>query len=143
MKRLLIVLPVVIVVAAAVAGVSGAFSGGKTATTHAAMTMPMPAATTSSAATAAPTNELHHAVVHLKILNFAFKPAHVVVSPGTRLVWTNEDQDPHTVTSDHPGFSSQALDTGGTYTLVAKRTGTFTYHCTIHPFMHGTLVVKG
>jgi plastocyanin len=26
---------------------------------------------------------------------------------------------------------------------VARKTGTFTYHCQIHPFMHGTLVVQG
>ena len=144
MRRLLLALSAVAVVAISAAGVSGAFSGGK-ATTRASMPMPMPTTTTarSRAAAVRPTYELHQAVVHAKILNFAFKPAHLVVSPGTKVVWTNEDQDPHTVTSDRPGFGSQALDTGSSFTMVTKRAGTFTYHCVIHPFMHGTLVVEG
>jgi len=146
MRRLLLALSAVAVVAVSAAGVSGAFSGGK-ATPRASMPMPMPMPTNTTAASRGaavrPTYELHQAVVHAKILNFAFKPAHLVVSPGTKVVWTNEDQDPHTVTSDRPGFGSQALDTGSSFTMVAKRAGTFTYHCVIHPFMHGTLVVEG
>ena len=146
MRRLLLALSAVAVVAISAAGVSGAFSGGK-ATPRASMPMPMPMPTTTTAASrpaaVRPTYELHQAVVHAKILNFAFKPAHLIVSPGTKVVWTNEDQDPHTVTSDRPGFGSEALDTGSSFTMVAKRAGTFTYHCVIHPFMHGTLVVEG
>jgi len=144
MRRLLLALSAVAVVAVSAAGVSGAFSGGK-ATPRASMPMPMPTNTSAASRGAAvrPTYELHQAVVHAKILNFAFKPPHLVVSPGTKVVWTNEDQDPHTVTSDRPGFGSQALDTGSSFTMVAKRAGTFTYHCVIHPFMHGTLVVEG
>ena len=146
MRHLLLALSAVAVVAISAAGVSGAFSGGK-ATPRASLPMPMPMPTTTTAASRAaavrPTYELHQAVVHAKILNFAFKPAHLVVSPGTKVVWTNEDQDPHTVTSDRPGFGSEALDTGSSFTMVAKRAGTFTYHCVIHPFMHGTLVVEG
>jgi len=144
MRHLLLALSAVAVVAISAAGVSGAFSGGK-ATPRASMPMPMPTNTSAASRGAAvrPTYELHQAVVHAKILNFAFKPAHLVVSPGTKVVWTNEDQDPHTVTSDRPGFGSQALDTGSSFTMVAKRAGTFTYHCVIHPFMHGTLVVEG
>jgi plastocyanin len=138
MKRLLVVLPAVAVIAVAAIPL---------ADTGAAQTkmpgMSMPAARASSASKTRETFELHRSVVHLKILNFAFMPNHLVVSPGTHVVWTNEDSDPHTVTADHGAFSSQALDTGGKYTLVVRHTGTFTYHCTIHPFMHGTLVVQG
>jgi plastocyanin len=59
------------------------------------------------------------------------------------VVWTNEDSDPHTVTTDKTGFSSQALNTGQSYTHVMTKAGTFTYHCTIHPFMHGAVTVAG
>jgi plastocyanin len=97
---------------------------------------------TASASLGPATLALHRKVVQVKISNFAFKPARLIVSPGTKVVWTNEDSDPHTVTTDKAGFSSQALDTGQQYTLVAKRAGTFAYHCTIHPFMHGALVVQ-
>ena len=104
--------------------------------------MPMPMPTTSASASGRLRVELHQRVVDVKIMNFAFMPARVEVSPGTRVVWTNEDSDPHTVTTDLPGFSSPALDTGQTFAQVLPKTGTFAYHCTIHPFMHGTVVVE-
>jgi plastocyanin len=146
MRRSLLVVLVAVALVATVAGVTVAIAsgGGSNATaasgSSTAAQMPMPA--TSSAASGPATIALHRRVVQVKISNFAFKPARLVVSRGTKVVWTNADSDPHTVTSDRPGFSSQALDTGSTYALQTKRTGTFTYHCTIHPFMHGTLVVQ-
>ena len=45
---------------------------------------------------------LHRRVVRLTIHNFAFQPARLIVSPGTRLIWTNTDSDPHTVPADRP-----------------------------------------
>jgi plastocyanin len=141
MRRLLVALPVALVLAAGVAAVSGAFSSGHTQpSTMAPMSMPTAAAKIRPATS---TVELHRRVVQVKISNFAFVPKRLVVSPGTKVVWTNEDSDPHTVTTDAPGFSSQALDTGSRYTRVLTRTGTTAYHCTIHPFMHGAVVVQG
>jgi plastocyanin len=105
--------------------------------------MPMPA--TAHVSQAKPVVELHQRVVHVTISNFAFVPARLVVSPGTRVVWTNHDSDPYTVTSDTAGggLGSAAIDTGGHYAALVSRTGTVTYHCTIHPFMHGAVVVQG
>lgn len=85
---------------------------------------------------------LHHAVVRLTIDNFAFSPANLVISPGTKLVWINKDSDPHTVTSTKNIWASEALDTGDQFTRVFSKLGTFTYYCEIHPFMHGTVTVK-
>jgi plastocyanin len=85
---------------------------------------------------------LHRHVVRVTISNFAFKPAHLVVSPGTRIVWTNHDSDPHTVTSDVGIWSSSALDTDSRFSRTFQQGGTFHYHCQIHPFMHGTVTVK-
>ncbi len=82
------------------------------------------------------------ATQRVTIQNFAFSPARLVVSPGTRVVWTNRDSAPHTVKTDGPGFSSPVLNTGSTYAVVMRRTGTFAYYCTIHPFMQGTIVVR-
>ena len=85
---------------------------------------------------------LHQKVVRVSIQNFAFQPAKLVVSPGTRVIWTNKDGDPHTVTSTQNLWASDALDTGNQFARVFKKTGTFPYFCSIHPFMHGTIVVK-
>jgi plastocyanin len=152
MRRSLVALPIALALAAVIAGVSGAFSSGGAKPSHAVaatptaaqMPMPMPTASTASTGSKSPARvELHRALVQVKISNFAFEPVRIVVSPGTKVVWTNEDSDPHTVTTDKPGFSSQALDTGARFTEVIKRTGTIAYHCTIHPFMHGAVVVQG
>jgi plastocyanin len=85
---------------------------------------------------------LHQRQVQVTIHNFAFAPAQLVVSPNTRVVWINRDFDPHTVTSDHGVWASGALDTGNRFARVFKTTGTYPYHCQIHPYMHGTIIVK-
>jgi plastocyanin len=152
MKRSLLAVAVAAVaISAAVAGVSGAFSSshrpGHRATAAAVVatttTMPMNMPKTAAGGGGPLRIELHRRVVRVTIMNFAFVPARIEVSPGTRVVWTNRDSDPHTVTTDRPGFSSQALDTGQSYAEVVSRAGTVTYHCTIHPFMHGSVVVRG
>jgi plastocyanin len=153
MRRLLIATAATGAVAVGVAGVSGAFSTGHSGTGRARATtdsvaatptpMPMRMSTATTNAAGPVHVALHQRVVHVKIMNFAFTPARIEVSPGTRVVWTNADSDPHTVTTDRPGFSSQALDTGQSYARALTKTGTFAYHCTIHPFMHGSVVVAG
>jgi plastocyanin len=103
----------------------------------------MPAAPpTSAAGAAAAVVRLHQHVVNVSIMNFAFGPARLVVSPGTRIVWTNQDSDPHTVDSTKGVWTSEALDTDSQFARVFPTTGTFPYYCSIHPFMHGTIVVK-
>jgi plastocyanin len=84
---------------------------------------------------------LHRKVVQITIHNFAFRPARVEVSPGTRIVWTNTDSDPHTVDSTRNIWTSEALDTDGHFERLFTKAGTFSYYCSIHPFMHGTVIV--
>src|SRR5579871_6522043 len=139
MPRFLIAVSLAGVLALATAGASGAFSapGAATAASGSMSHMSMVA----SHATSPVRSELHQRVVKVQIRNFAFVPARVAVSSGTRVVWTNQDSDPHTVTTDRAGFSSQALNTGQAYARVLTKAGAITYHCQIHPFMHGTVLV--
>jgi plastocyanin len=102
----------------------------------------MPMAQPAAAMGAGIVVRLHQKVVRLSIQNFAFGPARLEVSQGTRLIWTNRDSDPHTVTSDKSVWASDGLDTGNQFARVFKQAGTFPYHCSIHPFMHGTIIVK-
>ena len=76
--------------------------------------------------------------------NFAFAPALVIVAPGTKVTWTNKDEEPHTVTSADGGltFKSPALDTDDKFTFTFDKPGTYKYFCSIHPHMVGTIVVK-
>jgi plastocyanin len=106
---------------------AGCSSSGKSSTAT---------ATTSSTAAAADT---------IVIKNFAFTPATLTVAPGTKITVTNEDSVAHTVTST---ASPQAFDTGDigagsstTFTAPSKA-GSYSYICTIHTFMHGSLTVS-
>ncbi len=82
-------------------------------------------------------------VVHVTIQNFAFGPKTLTVAPGTRVVWTNRDSAAHSVSSDAGLFTSATLDTGKSFSYTFARTGTYAYHCGLHPYMLATIVVKG
>ncbi|MEU2773872.1 plastocyanin/azurin family copper-binding protein [Streptomyces sp. NPDC007162] len=77
------------------------------------------------------------------INNFAFSPAELKVKAGTKVTWTNQDADAHTVTSAGSGgpLHSAALATHATYSFTFTKPGTYAYLCTIHPFMTATVEV--
>ena len=77
------------------------------------------------------------------IKNFAFAPASLSVKAGTKVTWTNQDSDAHTVTSAGSGgpLGSKALNTGDTFSFTFTKAGTYRYLCTIHPFMTATVTV--
>jgi plastocyanin len=70
----------------------------------------------------------------------AYHAASITVKKGTKVVWTNKDDMPHTVTGAG-AFHSATIGPGKTYSFTFSKAGTFAYHCTIHQFMHGTVVV--
>jgi len=76
--------------------------------------------------------------------NFAFAPATLTVAPGTTVTWINHDDEPHTiVNSGTPRlFKSAALDSDEKFSFKFDQPGTYTYFCSIHPQMTGTIVVK-
>jgi len=88
--------------------------------------------------------------IRVNIHDHAFVPRIVHVKPGQPIVWTNTDQDPHTVTSgadnvdDGRWKSSPLIPDGQTFTLRLKQPGTYPYFCEPHQYeasMHGTIVV--
>ncbi|GAA3030820.1 hypothetical protein GCM10020000_04530 [Streptomyces olivoverticillatus] len=79
----------------------------------------------------------------MAIANFAYAPSSLTISKGTKVTWTNDDSAPHTVTSSGSGpLHSPTLDRGGSYSYTFDSASTFGYYCTVHPYMHGTVVVK-
>jgi plastocyanin len=72
---------------------------------------------------------------------FAFAPPTLTVKAGSTVTWTNKDEDPPTVVAGGGSFRSQALGSGGIFSFTFPAAGTFDYICSIHPFMHGTVVV--
>jgi plastocyanin len=75
---------------------------------------------------------------------YSFDPGKVAIPKGAKIVWINKDEDVHTIESqDGPeAFQSPALDSGGRFELLLRHAGTYHYICSVHPFMHGTIVVR-
>ena len=78
----------------------------------------------------------------VRISNFAFDPATLEVSRGAKVTWTNQDDQPHTVTSTTKAFESSPLDTGDHFSFAFEKQGEYSYYCKIHPRMTGKVVVK-
>lgn len=79
----------------------------------------------------------------VNIQSFAFSPADLTVNLGDTVVWTNKDSVAHTVTSDSgTELDSPQIPNGQTYSHKFATAGTFTYHCSLHPSMKGTITVK-
>jgi plastocyanin len=74
--------------------------------------------------------------------DFMFSPLSMTVNVGATVIWTNVDDEPHTVVSDTGLFRSGALDTNESFSFQFDKPGTYHYTCSIHPRMVGTIVVQ-
>lgn len=81
--------------------------------------------------------------VQIEIKNFAFVPNEITIAPGTRVVWLNHDESPHSVAGAKREFASKALDTDDRFGFVFDREGDYAYFCTLHPQMIGIVHVVG
>ena len=80
----------------------------------------------------------------ITITNYSFHPATLTVKKGTTVTWLNKDDDVHTIKStDGPeAFNSPALDNGNQFGFTFHHAGTYHYVCSVHPYMHGVIVVR-
>lgn len=78
------------------------------------------------------------------ISNYSFHPATLTVTKGATVTWVNADGDVHTIKStDGPeAFASAALDSGNRFKYTFQHAGTYHYICSVHPYMHGMIVVR-
>jgi len=72
--------------------------------------------------------------------NFAFAPKNLHVTKGTRVVFSNTSGTAHTAT-DRGVFDTGRIRGGKSVAVRFQQKGTFAYHCKIHPFMRGKIVV--
>lgn len=78
------------------------------------------------------------------IQNYAFSPAVIKVKVGDTVTWTNQDQVRHDVVNSEPSADAPngpLLAKGETYKFTFTKAGTYTLHCTPHPYMHQIVVV--
>ena len=125
------VLPIVLLLVLAGCGGGGSSSGSGSSTQP----------TVAPTATTAPTKVIQVKLVE-KDDKYSFDPASITVPKGSQIVWTNTSDAPHTVTSDSNAFTaSPNVTQNQTFKMVFNIAGTYSYHCSIHPYMKATIIV--
>jgi len=114
-------------------------SGGKVAPPTTGPAAPAP---TGQAAPAPTTpGQPAGAFAAVDIEDLAYRPGTLNAQVGQKVVWSNQDSAPHTVTANNLTWGKN-IAPGSTYVRVFDRPGTFPYHCAIHRDMRGILVVS-
>lgn len=71
--------------------------------------------------------------------DFFFSPASVSVAVGDLVTWRNTGKEPHNAVADDGSFDTGTITAGGSASRTFPKPGTFSYICTIHPSMKGTV----
>ena len=88
-----------------------------------------------------------------------YDPPQMFVTIGDTITWYNDDREAHTVTSgDSAGrfgwmdnkdfgipdgiFDSGRFMPGESWSYIFEESGTFSYYCTIHPWMEGIVIIE-
>lgn len=79
--------------------------------------------------------------------NECFLPYQAEIYSGEPVVWLNADSAAHTVTSGTPALHDGLFDSGmmmpdQTWEYVFIDSGEYDYHCMLHPWMTGKVIVK-
>jgi plastocyanin len=83
------------------------------------------------------------ATTRVNMGDFFFSPATVSIAVGDTVTWRNIGHEPHTATADDGSFDTGVVVAGQRSSRIFSKAGTFTYVCTIHPNMKGTVRVSG
>jgi plastocyanin len=101
-----------------------------------------PADAPSGGATAAASPKARKAAsASVTIGDFFFSPTSVTIAVGDTVTWRNTGQAPHNATADDGSFKTPDLNQGHSASHTFTTAGTFSYICTIHPNMKGTVRV--
>lgn len=76
----------------------------------------------------------------VSINGFKFRPQTLSVARGTKVAFINSSSTAHTATRGGV-FDTRRIKPGRAVAVTFGQRGTFAYHCKIHPFMRGSIVV--
>jgi plastocyanin len=76
------------------------------------------------------------------IVDFAFAPAEITITVGQRITWVNDDGAPHGLAFSDGAKGTDLLLPAATFSRRFDRPGTYDYHCSVHPYMTGRVVVR-
>jgi alcohol dehydrogenase (cytochrome c) len=75
-------------------------------------------------------------------VGFYYQPKEVTISNDTYATWVNQDSALHTATADNGSFDTGIIPIDANATVKITGSGKLEYHCTIHPWMQGTIIVS-
>lgn len=149
-KKKMVIIVVVVLVVLAVVGALVFAMMGKDSDKDATPATPTqnqetPAQTDTTKPDTTSDSDAQSGAVAVTISNFAFSPSTIKVKKGSTVTWTNNDSAGHTVTSDDnsavSGLDSELIAQGKTFSFTFDKVGVYSYHCTPHPSMTGTVEV--
>lgn len=82
------------------------------------------------------------AATKVSISNSAFSPATITIPAGTAVRFTNNDSTNHSASADDNSWGTGTLGAGKHFSRYFKEAGTYTYTCSYHPSMKGTIIVQ-
>jgi plastocyanin len=103
---------------------------------------PAPTAPSPAPTPAGPSSSITIPVGATTLGNRQFTPPDRTVDVGATVTWLNTDRETHTSTSDATGWNSGSISPGQQFSFTFRSAGTFPYHCSIHPGMVGSVVVR-
>jgi plastocyanin len=81
----------------------------------------------------------------VEIRNFAFAPTELAIAAGTRIVFVNRDQVPHSVIGVAGARelfrSPDQIDEDETFSIVVSEPGPIEFRCGLHSHMRGSIKV--
>lgn len=80
--------------------------------------------------------------VLVSIFDFRYAPGNVSVPRGAVVTWVNDDKAQHTATERNSDWDTGVLSEGEGGDVKFTRPGTYSYYCTIHPYMEGSITVR-
>src|ERR1044072_9490481 len=75
------------------------------------------------------------------ISDFAYHPPTLTIAPGSKVVFSNSSGVAPTATRKG-SFTTGRIKAGKSASIRFAAKGTYPYHCTIHPFMRGKVIVE-
>ncbi len=78
---------------------------------------------------------------HIDIKDLEFSPAELLVRPGDRIIWTNQDIAPHTITAIDKSWDSQKIARNKEWYIDVTADMSTSYYCRYHPKMKAKLII--
>lgn len=102
-----------------------------------------PVPTVASSPSAAASSSASVSIVGSDPDSYGFSPASITIQAGTTVTWNNASSAPEGHTVSGSGLESGTLHQGQSYSHSFGSPGTFSYICSIHPYMKGAVTVRG